>query len=260
MENKELTHWGIKGMRWGIRRFQNADGSLTKEGKKRYGDDDSKETKDDYEERKQRAVKSGSAKDVLEFKGDLTPQEMQSAISRIRWEQDMQTLSDKEVAAGKARADKVFNAVDKATGYVVTAAKAYNTVANIYNAFSGKDLLPKIETNNTNGNRDKRKSEAKEKKKEAEARKKREEQEAQRETKQKERAEKRAKEEKSDDKVYTGKVTGAGKNKNKAHYKSDSERVVYDAEWTEVTVDDVPSSYTSRGQSFVAGLLEERNK
>lgn len=31
----ELTHWGIKGMRWGIRRYQNADGSLTAAGKKR---------------------------------------------------------------------------------------------------------------------------------------------------------------------------------------------------------------------------------
>lgn len=31
-----LTHWGIKGQRWGVRRYQNEDGSLTKEGKKRY--------------------------------------------------------------------------------------------------------------------------------------------------------------------------------------------------------------------------------
>lgn len=34
--NDELTHWGIKGMRWGIRRYQNDDGSLTAAGKKRY--------------------------------------------------------------------------------------------------------------------------------------------------------------------------------------------------------------------------------
>lgn len=31
----ELKHWGIKGMRWGIRRYQNKDGSLTNAGKKR---------------------------------------------------------------------------------------------------------------------------------------------------------------------------------------------------------------------------------
>lgn len=33
-----LSHHGIKGQRWGIRRFRKKDGSLTDAGKKRYGD------------------------------------------------------------------------------------------------------------------------------------------------------------------------------------------------------------------------------
>lgn len=33
---KELYHSGIKGQKWGIRRYQNPDGTLTDEGKKRY--------------------------------------------------------------------------------------------------------------------------------------------------------------------------------------------------------------------------------
>lgn len=32
----ELYHHGIKGMKWGVRRYQNPDGSLTDEGRKRY--------------------------------------------------------------------------------------------------------------------------------------------------------------------------------------------------------------------------------
>lgn len=34
----ELYHHGIKGQKWGVRRFQNKDGSLTPAGEKRYGD------------------------------------------------------------------------------------------------------------------------------------------------------------------------------------------------------------------------------
>lgn len=33
----ELYHFGIKGQKWGIRRYQNPDGTLTEAGKKRYG-------------------------------------------------------------------------------------------------------------------------------------------------------------------------------------------------------------------------------
>lgn len=35
-EEDYLEHHGIKGQKWGIRRYQNADGSLTEEGKRRY--------------------------------------------------------------------------------------------------------------------------------------------------------------------------------------------------------------------------------
>lgn len=36
IHSDELQHWGIKGMKWGQRRFQNKDGSLTPAGQKRY--------------------------------------------------------------------------------------------------------------------------------------------------------------------------------------------------------------------------------
>ena len=51
----ELMHHGILGMKWGIRRYQNKDGSLTPEGKKRLGLD-----KYDREHNSDTVVKKGT--------------------------------------------------------------------------------------------------------------------------------------------------------------------------------------------------------
>ena len=38
ISEEELQHHGIKGQKWGVRRYQNKDGSLTADGRKRYAD------------------------------------------------------------------------------------------------------------------------------------------------------------------------------------------------------------------------------
>lgn len=43
-----LEHHGIKGQKWGIRRFQSKDGPLTSEGKRRYSPEEKKAARKEY--------------------------------------------------------------------------------------------------------------------------------------------------------------------------------------------------------------------
>lgn len=239
-DDDELSHHGILGMKWGRRRYQNKDGSLTPEGRKRYGDGDG-DSNESYEDRKAKAIKSGSAKDVMRFQGDLTQQEMQFALSRIKWEKEMKSIEASETVTGKDRVDKFFDGVKTATGYAGKAIQAYNTVANIINAFSDRDVdLPKISTNLSNDNKELRKQQEKARKEAnkladeydqvKEKKQKKEEKKAQKEVDElKKEAEKKAKTEEETEKVNAEKVTvsdSPNKN-NKTETKKRTRRIRY---------------------------------
>lgn len=103
----ELQHWGIKGMKWGIRRFQNKDGSLTPAGRKRY-DDDGDSSKSS--EHPKKAPHEMTGKDYKKMKiEDMTDEELARAINRSRAEQVYSQLNPEPVSKGKVLAEKFLN-------------------------------------------------------------------------------------------------------------------------------------------------------
>lgn len=121
----ELTHWGIKGMKWGVRRFQNKDGSLTIDGGKRYNGSDYQPRKSlgdrisDYKKaskrkaalKKARATKEANRKAAEEAKAaaeqrkkdiesgkikpkDMTNEELNDRINRLNNEKRLKQLQE----------------------------------------------------------------------------------------------------------------------------------------------------------------------
>ena len=77
----ELMHYGIKSMRWGIRRYQNEDGTLTPAGKERYN-----KNSDGREKKKKdpNARENWKAKDAK----NLSDDELRKRNNRLQAEQN----------------------------------------------------------------------------------------------------------------------------------------------------------------------------
>ena len=50
LRSDELAHFGTKGMKWGTRRYQNEDGSLTAAGREHYGVEGKRSARGEQEE------------------------------------------------------------------------------------------------------------------------------------------------------------------------------------------------------------------
>lgn len=85
----ELYHHGILGMKWGIRRYQPYPKGYTGSGKEVGGA---------AKEKKERIIKSGSAKNVSKIKDSLTDEELERALKRIRLETQLNTYSKQETS------------------------------------------------------------------------------------------------------------------------------------------------------------------
>lgn len=91
--NDELYHWGIKGMRWGIRRYQNKDGSLTPAGQKRRAKLEAEIDKLGGSSKKGSGDSDAAAsKPVKKTAGNMSDDELARAITRARMEDEYRRL------------------------------------------------------------------------------------------------------------------------------------------------------------------------
>lgn len=157
----ELYHYGISGMKWGIRRFQNPDGTLTAAGRRRYGTVENlergmtKKQAAEHEAEKQAAINSGKTAQVQKFSSELTKEEMAYAVQRIKDEQTLSDLRAKDVAAGQQSVKAIIDAGGQLKSAGETVKNLYNLVAQANNAFNKDHKMPIIgaEDNNRKGNK-----------------------------------------------------------------------------------------------------------
>ena len=109
--NNELYHYGILGMKWGVRRYQNKDGTLTNLGKKRKQED----IHEDY-------ARAHSKKSIK----SMSDAELRNRNNRLQMERQYQTLTKK---TGKGK--KVVTALIATTGNITAAEAAYKTYKRI---------------------------------------------------------------------------------------------------------------------------------
>lgn len=130
----DLYHYGIKGMRWGVRRYQNPDGSRTALGKKRESSPDTKEKK--------------ARKADVKNRRTMSDVDLKKRIERMKLEKEYKTLVDEDTAPGKKYVFEILSAVGKKTLTIAAAgALAYGVKAAMTKKFDIEEAAQYIAAN-----------------------------------------------------------------------------------------------------------------
>ena len=160
-----LAHHGIKNQKWGQRRFQNYDGSLTSEGRRRYGIGESNQSRRERKQVEKAKVKAAKARakasgkkkaeaqklqdqkqkrmeylrdhpeKIYKYRKELTQDDVTEIMQKVKFDRSLQDIRKDEISRGMRKIDQIRQNTDTALKWYQTGKNAYNTIAEIHNAF-----------------------------------------------------------------------------------------------------------------------------
>lgn len=231
MEN-ELYHYGRKGMKWYQNIFTKNKGKSSK----------SKSDPEDEtpEQKKERILKSRSAKALYDNADLFTDKELNDAYNRLVLERNIKNLAPAEVSKGQKFVNKFTSVGDNTHKVFDTGSKLYNDAAKVYNTFfkGDGDPLPLLKDND-------KKSENKPDNKKA----------ANKVDDKKTDKSDNSKSNKTE--AADGDVVGEGTSGKTVKPNKPTSPETFDAEWRDVSVTDIATdNRTTAGQRYIDYLLE----
>ena len=296
-EYDEIYHHGIKGQKWGVRRFQTKDGSLTPAGKKRRSlgqvikdhktakkrkaalekarqvKAEKKEKELSETEKKEHLLKSTNAKELYENRHLLSDAELNARINRI----DLETrlagkITTENTQKGMNKVNDMMkntsNTLENATNLYRKVDNAYSTVTNSSigkllakklgmeppkKEFNLDEALKNINKLDTAGVLDLNKRLTAQEGILSKAKSIKEREAKEQEDKTKKEAQKQVDDYNKnwfDNDVDSVRATD---------YRKKADDII-DGEFREIEISNVSSAHTTRGENFIAGLLEDKSR
>lgn len=176
-----IYHYGVKGMKWGIRRTaeqlghkikskfsrkksssdesgsqtssKKIQGSVTVKGTKQNPGTTRTSDGSSLEERKQKVLESRSAKELYNNADLFTTQELQQAYNRLVLEKNIKSLSPKEVSKGQQMLNKYVDTAENISKFLNSTNKVLSQVTRFKNLVDGKGNAKKNDKKDNSDNK-----------------------------------------------------------------------------------------------------------